>query len=80
MADTVEGSSSTPRTEGAGRQNRLQRYRNLRFSEEELAVILLTPVVSFLLAVSFYPIFDTLMGSLYNGYVLEMNPKQFVGL
>ena len=80
MADTVESSSRSPETEGSGRQNRLQRYRDLQFSEEELAVILLTPVVSFLFAVSFYPIFDTIVGSLHTGYVLEMNPKQFVGL
>ena len=80
MADTVESASGTPAAEGGGRQNRLQRYRNLRFSEEELAVILLTPVVSFLLAVSFYPIFDTIVGSLHTGYVLEMNPQRFIGL
>lgn len=43
-------------------------------------MILLTPVVSFLLAVSFYPIFDTVVGSLYTGYVLELEPRQFVGL
>ncbi|WP_197052390.1 sugar ABC transporter permease [Halobellus rufus] len=43
-------------------------------------MILLTPVVSFLLAVSFYPIFDTVIGSLHTGYVLEMNPREFVGL
>jgi multiple sugar transport system permease protein len=80
MADTVESSPDAVYEDDAGRQSRLQRYRNLRFSEEELAVILLTPVVSFLLAVSFYPIFDTVLGSLYTGYVLEINPKEFVGL
>ncbi|MEA1931652.1 carbohydrate ABC transporter permease [Halohasta litorea] len=80
MAETAESSSRSPDTEGSGRQNRLQRYRDLQFSEEELAVILLTPVVSFLFAVSFYPIFDTIVGSLHTGYVLEMNPRQFVGL
>jgi multiple sugar transport system permease protein len=80
MANTVESSSGDSYSESSGRQNRLQRYRDLQFSEEELAVILLTPVVSFLLAVSFYPIFDTLLGSLHTGYVLEMNPKEFVGL
>ncbi|WP_324760471.1 carbohydrate ABC transporter permease [Haloarcula sp. GH36] len=80
MADTVESSSGSDYGDGPGRQNRLQRYRDLRFSEEELAVILLTPVVSFLLAVSFYPIFDTVVGSFYEGYVLEMTPQEFVGL
>jgi|AntRauTorcE11898_2_1112593.scaffolds.fasta_scaffold00401_2 multiple sugar transport system permease protein len=80
MADTADSSPRSPDAEGSGRQNRLQRYRDLRFSEEELAVILLTPVVLFLCAVSFYPIFDTIMASLHSGYVLEMNPRQFVGL
>ncbi|MFC7078477.1 carbohydrate ABC transporter permease [Haloarcula halophila] len=80
MADSVESSSGSGYAEDPRRQNRLQRYRDLRFSEEELAVILLTPVVSFLLAVSFYPIFDTIVGSFYQGYVLEMTPKEFVGL
>lgn len=81
MADTAQSSSGTP-IEGAGaeRQSRLERYRDLRFTEEELAVILLTPVVSFLLAVSFYPIFDTVMSSLHTGYVLELEPREFVGL
>jgi multiple sugar transport system permease protein len=36
--------------------------------------------VSFLLAVSFYPIADTLLASLHTGYVLEIEPRQFVGL
>ncbi|MFD1599632.1 carbohydrate ABC transporter permease [Halobellus rarus] len=80
MVDTAEAPSESPRREGSRRQNRLQRYRDLRFTEEELAVILLTPVVSFLLAVSFYPIFDTVIGSLHTGYVLEMDPREFVGL
>ena len=80
MADTADSSPISPDAEGSGRQNGLQRYRDLRFSEEELAVILLTPVVSFLCVVSFYPIFDTIMASLHSGYVLEMNPRQFVGL
>ena len=80
MANTAESSSTAAEQAGSGRQNRLQRYRDLRFTEEELAVILLTPVVGFLLAVSFYPIFDTVIGSLHTGYVLEMTPKEFVGL
>lgn len=80
MSDGVKRSPGGSHEDEPGRQNRLQRYRALRFSEEELAVILLTPVVSFLLAVSFYPIFDTVVGSFYTGYVLELNPKEFVGL
>ena len=81
MADTAESASDAAAQDAAaGRQNRFERYRDLRFTEEELAVILLTPVVSFLLAVSFYPIFDTVMASLHTGYVLEIEPREFVGL
>jgi multiple sugar transport system permease protein len=80
MPDPAESSAGDAIEGDPGRLNRVQRYRELRFSEEELAVILLTPVVSFLLAVSFYPIFDTVVGSFYSGYVLEMNPQEFVGL
>lgn len=58
----------------------MERYRDLDLTEEELAVVLLTPVVSFLLAVSFYPIFDTVMASLHTGYVLDLQPREFVGL
>jgi multiple sugar transport system permease protein len=80
MAESVETSPGAHQEESPNQQNRLRRYRELRFSEEELAVILLTPVVSFLLAVSFYPIADTLLASLHTGYVLEIEPRQFVGL
>jgi multiple sugar transport system permease protein len=80
MAESVETTPGTRQEESPEQQNRLRRYRELRFSEEELAVILLTPVVSFLLAVSFYPIADTLLASLHTGYVLEIEPRQFVGL
>jgi ABC-type sugar transport system permease subunit len=80
MAESVETAPGAQQEESPTQQNRLRRYRELRFSEEELAVILLTPVVSFLLAVSFYPIADTLLASLHTGYVLEIEPRQFVGL
>jgi multiple sugar transport system permease protein len=80
MAESVETAPGAHPEESPNQQNRLRRYRELRFSEEELAVILLTPVVSFLLAVSFYPIADTLLASLHTGYVLEIEPRQFVGL
>jgi multiple sugar transport system permease protein len=80
MAESVETAPGAHQEESPNQQNRLRRYRELRFSEEELAVILLTPVVSFLLAVSFYPIADTLLASLHTGYVLEIEPRQFVGL
>ncbi|ODR81663.1 hypothetical protein BG842_08720 [Haladaptatus sp. W1] len=75
--------SSSSQRDSSGRdaaQSRWQRYRELRLTEEELATALLTPVVLFLLAVSFYPIVETLRSSLYTGYVLESRPTTFVGL
>jgi multiple sugar transport system permease protein len=68
----------------AGRQarmrSRLERYRELRLTEEELATLLLTPVLLYLAAVSFYPILDTVWASLHEGYVLPNRTTQFVGL
>ncbi len=63
-------------------RGRLRRYRNLRITEEELAVALLTPVLLFLLAVSFYPIVDTVWASLHSGYVIQTptQPFEFVGI
>lgn len=61
-------------------RTRLERYRELRLSEQELAVVLLAPVVMFLFAVSFYPIIDTVWGSLHTGYVLPTREAAFVGL
>lgn len=82
MANTIDSSSSSQR-DSAGRgsaQSRWERYRELRLTEEELATALLTPVVLFLLAVSFYPIVETIRSSLYTGYVIESRPTTFVGL
>lgn len=63
-------------------RGRLRRYRRLRITEEELAVALLTPVLLFLLAVSFYPIVDTVWASLHSGYVIQTptQPFEFVGI
>jgi multiple sugar transport system permease protein len=60
----------------------LRRYRELRLTESELAVVLLTPVLLFLAAVSFYPIFDTFWASLHRGYVFTLpgQSTEFVGL
>lgn len=69
---------------GGGRaeafRQRFARYRELRLSEQELAVVLLAPVLAFLFAVSFYPIIDTVWGSLHTGYVLPTRETVFVGL
>jgi multiple sugar transport system permease protein len=43
-------------------------------------VVLLAPVLSFLFAVSFYPIIDTVWSSLHSGYVLPTRESVFVGL
>jgi ABC-type sugar transport system permease subunit len=84
MANTIDQSSSSQRDSSsrgsAPAQSRWQRYRELRLTEEELATALLTPVVLFLLAVSFYPIVETIRSSLYTGYVLDSRPTTFVGL
>lgn len=60
---------------------RLKRYREIRLTEEELAVVLLTPVILFLLAVSFYPIVDTIWASLHRNYVISIPGRslEFVG-
>jgi len=64
-----------------GLRGRLGRYRELRLTEEELAVALLTPVLLFLLAVSFYPIVDTVWASLHEWYVISLPGREtaFVG-
>ena len=84
MSDTVEQSGDSLLEQSRGGsddlKSRLRRYRELRLTEEELATVLLLPVVVFLLAVSFYPIVDTVWGSLHTGYVLETETAQFVGL
>lgn len=84
MADVVEQSSDPPiEPSGGGStglRSRFRRYRELNLTEEELATVLLFPVVVFLLTVSFYPIVDTVWGSLHTGYVLEHETRQFVGL
>jgi multiple sugar transport system permease protein len=68
-------SGSTSRT-----QSRFERYRELRLTEEELATVLLAPVLLYLGVVSFYPIVDTVWASLHTGYILPTEPLQFVGL
>ncbi|WP_327053976.1 carbohydrate ABC transporter permease [Halomicrococcus gelatinilyticus] len=83
MPDNVEHASSSQRDAAGGAtpvQSRWQRYRELRLTEEELATALLTPVVLFLLAVSFYPIVETVRSSFYTGYIIETRPTTFVGL
>jgi len=64
----------------AGLRSRFERYRELRITESELAVLLLAPVLAFLFAVSFYPIVETVWGSFHTGYVLQINEQQWVGL
>lgn len=57
----------------------LKRYRNLRFREQEVAVMLLAPVILFLLAVSYYPIVETIWTSLHTN-VIGLGEPEFVGL
>lgn len=81
MADSTAHQDVT-RFGEEGLRGRLGRYREFRLTEEELAVLLLTPVMLFLLAVSFYPIIDTVWASLHTGYVIDLPGKstEFVGL
>ena len=83
MADStanVQDTIARPGEEGI--RARLRRYRELRLTEEELATVLLTPVLLFLLGLSFYPILDTIWASLHTGYVIELpgQQREFVGL
>ncbi|WP_416840368.1 carbohydrate ABC transporter permease [Haloferax sp. DFSO52] len=71
----VPSGSSRP-----GTGSRLERYKELRLTEEELATVLLTPVLLYLGIISFYPIVDTLWASLHTGYILPTEPLTFVGL
>lgn len=65
---------------GGAASGRLRRYRELRLTEEELAGVLLAPVLLYLGVISFYPIVDTVWASLHTGYILPTEELQFVGL
>ncbi len=82
MADGRTEAGEVTRLGEEGLRGRLKRYREVRLTEEELAVALLTPVMLFLLAVSFYPIVDTVWASLHTGYVIDLPGKTtaFVGV
>jgi multiple sugar transport system permease protein len=83
MANTEQpGDVATAGVDGAlaDLRDRLQRYRELRLHEPELAALLLAPVLLFLIAVSFYPIADTIWASFHDGYVLPTEESVFVGL
>jgi len=82
MADSTSTAQDTVRFGEEGLRGRFKRYRELRLTESELAVVLLSPVMLFLLAVSFYPIFDTFWASFHQGYILNLptQPYEFVGL
>ncbi len=82
MVDSTTGKQDITRIGEEGLRGRLERYRELRITEEELAVVLLMPVLAFLLAVSFYPIVDTIWASLHTGYVVQLPTQttEFVGI
>jgi multiple sugar transport system permease protein len=81
MADSTARETEIPRLGEESWRGRLRRYRRLRITESELAVLLLAPVILFLIAVSFYPIFDTVWASFHEGYVINLPDKtyRFVG-
>jgi multiple sugar transport system permease protein len=72
MADGTTEAREVTRLGEEGLRGRLRRYREVRLTEAELAVALLTPVMLFLIAVSFYPIVDTVWASLHTGYVIDL--------
>jgi len=82
MVDGTTETGEVTRLGEEGLRGRFARYRELRLTEEELAVALLTPVMLFLLAVSFYPIIDTFWASFHTGYVIQLPTQttEFVGL
>jgi multiple sugar transport system permease protein len=82
MADVSTQTQEHVPFEEQGLRGRISRYRELRLTQEELAVVLLTPVLAFLLAVSFYPIIDTFWASLHTGYVITLPGRsmEFVGM
>ena len=60
-------------------RTRYERYRDFRFTEPELATMLLTPVMVYLFAVSYYPIMNTVWTSLHTN-VIGLGETTFVGL
>ena len=83
MASDVTSSADgdfSERTVQARIETRLRRYRQLRFNDNEMATILLTPVLLYLFLISYYPIVNTLWTSLHQGSVLPTAQQQFVGL
>lgn len=60
--------------------DRYWRYKQLRFTDPEMAVLLLAPVLTYLFLISYYPIIDTVWTSLHQGSVLPTQEETFVGL
>lgn len=80
-SDTEEGYSRV----GGGRlrgvlEDRYRRYRRRRFTDGEMATLLLAPVLTYLFLVSYYPIVDTVWTSLQTGALLPTREAKFVGL
>ena len=59
---------------------RYKRYRHLRFTDAEMATMLLAPILAYLFAISFYPILDTVWTSVHTGTVLPNRTTEFIGL
>ena len=78
--DTPEKSGEGSRLANSALQSRYRRYRQFRFSDGEMAALLLAPVLTYLFVISYYPIIDTVWTSLHQGSVLPTAEQQFVGL
>lgn len=78
--DSADSSGSGAPPTNHGLQSRYERYKQLRFSDGEMAALLLTPVLTYLFVISYYPIIETLWTSFHQGSVLSVQAEEFVGL
>lgn len=78
--DAPDASGDDSRLTNNALQSRYRRYKQLRFSDGEMAALLLAPVLTYLFVISYYPIIDTVWTSFHQGSVLPTETERFVGL
>lgn len=74
--------SESPEDGGIGSSIKIKarRYRELQFTDAEMAAMLISPGLLFLAVISYYPILDTIWTSLHQGSVLPTQGETWVGL
>lgn len=74
--------SKSPEDGGIGSsvKTKARRYRELQFTDAEMAAMLISPGLLFLAVISYYPILDTVWTSLHQGSVLPTRSETWVGL